>query len=1097
MSVQLLSVSSSYKDQLFKQKYPQDCKIMQIGKSVTVRCGCFEQLDQAKKRAYQLKKKYNNASIVSTYRYRFSANTAKKSKTLTTKKQETKSTQKLSTCYSITLQSLPKSQKNLDYLYKKSYPKDCKVMEFSKTFGIRCGCFDTFDEAKTRKEKIATLFPNAKISKTYRYRFEPDYYVGRTYEDPHKKISPAEAELRLMLQVFLYKGDLEHAYKVAQLGIKRYPNSYYWNQKMANICQWTNKTAQAIKYLRKMYALHYDPILEDKLIQYGMQYYQYEAIEPLVLNKARKYPTEANIDNLINVYKKIGLPEKVLAVLDREYKRTKNPLLLTKSLELALEIGDLEIAQKYIKKIQKHPPFSKVDAALIAKYYYIKREIDKAYAILQMAKHKEMIEDRNNTKELRYFELTSDIAWYLQKNIPAAKASKKLMDIDKARIVDYERVALVYPNIDNDVAMEAVKMGFKKYKLLYMFYSYANDALSKNKYKELKKLLKEVDEESSPLAKQAMYWIIKSKVYKHFKKYAKEEEALKKALLLAPENTQIKIALLWHFMETGDIKNTKLVLLDIEDSAPLSESLYFPLASAYFFLNNINRASFYLDEMQLNENKMTQTLSYKFLLAYVKQIQNDEPAFKGLMLDIAHTLKKEMKKNPALKKDPKTLSNYLRAAMYISPPDKFEKKLKKAKHYLSKKDYNEIAYSWAVYIKAYEKSHKIYNKTRQKELWMSFSDALLFWHHTNIENMLDIYLALLPQGDAVGALVNDGQIAKAQSTNFELLYNNDKNQNAYIQHIDLSKKRSDLIDIQIVSLSQKPLSQKYIKLSNRSYISNNWYLITHGNIYHNRSTDTNILLNPPQDTYTIDLNAKKEYERGFIDIEVAYNHYMHNYFSTFLDGKYRISDDFTLGGKIGKNIKADTTTQLYLGGKKDSIEPWIKYQILNSTSINFQYKAMHFYSQDDVYLGRGIYFLSNLSYQIRNGYPDISLGIFYDESRYFETEGSRGVIDKLQKESYAVLPNNFYNIGCNISYGMANSQIYTRVWRPFFELASYYNSELGNYTYSIHAGYGGKIFHQDHLSIGGDYSNFLNGRGGKVLKLFINYQFLYTLSKGI
>ncbi len=1107
-TVQLLSVPLSKESVLSESSYPQDCKVMRIGKTATVRCGCFERLDGAKQRLEQLKNKYENASLASTYSYRFEDNNTTKETLPThikenpTKTQPIQQKQKSSpsdtrTCYSVNLISLPKSQKNLDRLYARRYPKDCKIMEFDKTFGVRCSCFDTLVEAKKRKKELERRFKNVGISKTYRYRFEPDYFVSRVYNDPHKKVSAEEAELRLMLQVFLYKGDLESAYKIAKMGVKRYPNSYYWNQKMADVCQWTNRTAEAIKHFRKMYELHYDPILEERLIQYGLQYYQYEAIEPLVLNKAQKEPTEENIDNLIDVYKKVGLPEKVLTVLESEYKRTKKHIFLTKALDLALEIGDLESAQRYVKLIEQQKPYSKIDAALLAKYYYINRKLDKAYAVLIDAKDKEFIKDANNTKELDYFELTSDIAWYLQKNIPAAKASKKLMDIGKARLVDFERIALVYPDIDNDIAMEAVKEGYKRYNITYMFFSYANDALAKKRYDELASLLASVDEKHSPLVKNPMYWIIKSKIYNHYKKYKEEEEALKKALALSPGNTQIKISLLWHFMDIHDVKNTKLLLWDFVEDVPINESLYFPIASAYFYLDDINRASYYLDEMQLNGDKTVQSIPYKFLLAYVKQIQNDEGAYKQLMYEITDTLKQQMKKKPALKKESQILSNYLRAAIDILPPDKFEKELKKAKPYLKEKDYTEIAYSWAMKNNAYEKAHKIYNKAKYRELWLQFYDAYRSQDHRRTENLLDQYLELLPQGDAVGALVEDGQISRAQSTNFKLLYHNDDNQNSYVRHLDLSKKRTDKVDLKVARLLREPLLQKYFRLINRSYIGDDWYVTEAFDIHKNSSTDTRYLVNPPDLTYRAALGVKKEFERGYALMQAAYNNRMRSYFSFLLDGEYRASTDVTLGFKAGKNIQADATTQLYLGGRKDALQPRFRYQILDSTTIDIQYESSRFHSQDGVYLGRGDYFLFNVTQQFRNGYPDIFAGLFVDKANYHETEGTKGVIEELQPQNYQTLPNPFYNIGINLSYGMANRHYYTRVWRPYFDVAAYYNSDIEDYTYSAHAGFGGKVFEQDHLSVGASYSNYLNGVGGKVFEIYLNYEFLYTLSKEI
>jgi hypothetical protein len=74
---------------------------------------------------------------------------------------------------------------------------------------------------------------------------------------------------------------------------------------------------------------------------------------------------------------------------------------------------------------------------------------------------------------------------------------------------------------------------------------------------------------------------------------------------------------------------------------------------------------------------------------------------------------------------------------------------------------------------------------------------------------------------------------------------------------------------------------------------------------------------------------------------------------------------------------------------------------------------------------------------------------------------------------------------------MANSQAYTRVWRPYFEIYPYYNSYTDDFTYGFNAGYGGKVWHQDHLVIGASYTDSVSGVGGKVFELFLNYQFMY------
>ena len=72
-TVQLTSAFNSQKnyDDLSTRDYDDSCKVMKIGKSITVRCGCFDRYADAKKTLPKFKKEYKKAYVASTYRYRF------------------------------------------------------------------------------------------------------------------------------------------------------------------------------------------------------------------------------------------------------------------------------------------------------------------------------------------------------------------------------------------------------------------------------------------------------------------------------------------------------------------------------------------------------------------------------------------------------------------------------------------------------------------------------------------------------------------------------------------------------------------------------------------------------------------------------------------------------------------------------------------------------------------------------------------------------------------------------------------------------------------------------------------------------------------
>jgi len=984
-------------------------------------------------------------------------------------------------CY--TVQLLSSSARNSINMSK--YPLECKLITIRKTSTVRCGCYDKRSDAQTILDDLKEDYSQAFITRTYKYRFGKQTLQG-------KSVKNDDDELRLILQVFLYKGDLESAYKVANLGYSKYPSSYYWNQKMAEICKWTNRSARATKHLRFIYSKKYDPKIEDELINYGTATYQYEDIEDLVVNKARRNPTEDNINLMILTYKKIGEPEKVVKILEDEYyKDRNNTMLLTKALRLSLEIGDLSLAKKYVDIVEANKPYSQKDGVLVANYYYIRHDVSKAYKSLLYVDNFNITNKLNN---INYYELKSDLGWYLQDNLNSALASRKLIELQSARLVDYERIIFVYKKRDPKLAMKMQREAYLKYKISYLFYAYSEDALINKEYKNLFTLTQMIEDQGLALIDDPKFWIVKAKLYTKSKKFDLAKKMLDKAYKMSADDNSIKLLFINYYINTNNHKGLELVLLDMDKNKDLDSSFFFPMASAYFYLNNINMASYYTNKLIVLKDATTTLISFKFLQAYIYQAKNNHSGFISLMEDIVSTLKKDAKFNPNLWKQNIFLSNYLRAAMYILDAKKFTKKLKNAKKYLTKENYQDISYSWAVKNGSYEKSLKIFHKIKKKALWLQFSNSLVFKDHSKIENLLREDLDSLSISDASLAANTDGQQALSQTLAFKGLAKNSNNQNAYIQHLDLSKERTDSLDIQFSQNDREPLSQKYIKINNSIYLSRGYFFEIGAKYNQNRLLD-NTLINVPKESSSANIALKREFNKGYFRVDVGFVNAMKDYTRFELLAHYRLSTDLLTDIKIDKNIEATEGNQILLGGKKDKLSLNLTWSILNSTAVNFIYERARYSSQDEVYIGSGNYARVAINYQIRNGYPDMKIGTSYDVGSYDEVVDSRGIVDSLSVEKSAVLPSDSYNIGINFSYGMANSENYTRVWRPYLELNPSYNSITKAYSYGYRVGYGGKIFYQDHLSFGVIYTQSTISQEKPIYEFFINYKFIYTHPK--
>ena len=988
-------------------------------------------------------------------------------------------------CYTIQLQSISSSDPNVKRFSNAIYPPECKLMQIKSVLTVRCGCYEDISILKTKLPRYKKNYRYAYIATSYKYRFKEANTSAQIRKKVTKDIYSSDEELKLMLQTFLYSNDLENAYKTALIGYKKHPNSYYWNQKMAEVTKWSGRGNESLKYMKFMYFKTRNPKLAEDIVDYALNNYQYESVKNIVTKEFKDNPSKRNMQRMVFVYTQTGEPEKAAQLLKKFSKTKENrTLYLDEALQIYMDMGDLDAAAEIVHTIEHKNLYTLKNVKLISYFYYTKRNIPASYEVLNK------IDTKKYDKKL--YELKSDLGWYLQDYKQAAASSKLLIAKNDARLVDYERVLYTTPPTNSKNASKTALEAYKKYGHSYLFYLFANKALANKEISTLQKVVNAADENGSALLEDSKYWFIKARLYHQQKRDGLSKAAIEHALILDPDNLQTKMTAISLYLQYTmfDALNKELTELSTDTNLPVG--LYYPLASLFYSAHNINLSSYYADKLIQMNDSVTKTTDFQFLQADLQKAKNNEGGYIKIMREIVAKLKAEAKQNPKLLTSDAYLYPYLRAQLNLLSSDDFAQEFTNAKKYLTRRHRDDLNYAYATKIGSQEQAHKVYLATGHKEIWLEFANALDQQNRSVLQKLLFSYLNVISPGEASYAAENNGEIALAQSSAYKALNTNDDNQNAYIAMLNLTKKRSDATDIKISYYNRDPLLRKYATLTNSNYIANGFYLLSDVGYYLNNDLDNNILRTVPNDSFEFNLGVRKEFDKAELTLYSGYADSMDAYYLFSLFGKYQLTSQLNIGAGLYKNSKTDESTQLLLGGKKDKLELSAQYNFVNSTSLDLLYQHNIYSSQDDVNLGDGDYARASLGYQIRNGYPDMRLALFSDFAIYDESSGSRGVIDKLQSNAIQVLPNNFMNVGVDFAYGMQNSEIYTRVWRPYFEVSSYYNTDLAAFSYGFNAGIGGKLFSQDHLVIGTSYTNDVNGIGGSIFELFLNYKFLYT-----
>ena len=899
-----------------------------------------------------------------------------------------------------------------------------------------------------------------------------------------------DEELKLLFTTFVYAEDLKNAIKVARIALSRYPDSVYWNEKMAEVLQWSGRGAEAMEYMKKLYALTHKESIANKIVEYDLSAYRYEEALQFVQSRYKHKKDPKDLELLLFLYQQVAEPQRAADLLFTRYKATKQKGYLIQALRVALQMGDMQRAERYADLLQRLHPYTYEQALLLANYFYIQRDIHKAYAVILEAKRTSGSAAADHYYK-EYLHTKSDLGWFFQDIQNAVDASMHSIELHKGRQVDYERALYYYKNKDAKMTMMLSREAYEHFGLAYFFFTYADTALKEGHYKELAAYMDKVEHKDAKLLQEPMFWFVRYRILSALDKKEQARDVLER--LLSHKNTPVTLqsTLLWSLMDHKDAKPLGEMLMALRQRS-VSPALYFPMASAYLFLGNVDAANYFADQLVQNNSAVTNSREFLFLQAYIYQAQRREGLFTTTMRRIFTRMQRQMHDNPSLAHDPRFMAAYLRAAMYVEPADIFEKQLQQAKRILKTRDFQEIAYSFAAKRGAKARAHHVAVQNRGRRLWIAFSDALSMYESAKLQKMLHRYFDVIARSDAVEAADMSGQRALAQSIAYAYMLHNRRDEQGQARYIELVKKRSDMLQAKTAWYRRENLQTNYLQLKNENYLANGWSLQEGLRLAPGLSSLSDVeLYNLPSSLFYGYAGVAKMLGRGKVTLLATYHNKLTGYMGLEAKLDYNLRRDLSLKLEAAVNKDALETTSLLVGGKKDSVAAQAVFTPLPSTSLELYAEFDRFKSDDDVVLGNGIYSRAALMHTYHSAYPDIEFGAVVEGGSYSQKSGPHGIIDTIQPQDFAVLPQNYLSVGPMFSCGMQKRHLYTREWRPYCQGGVFYNSENSDFNYALEAGMGGRVYRQDHLSIGASYSEFVRGVNDKVLEFYLDYEFYY------
>gem|GEM_PF-1407136 len=953
----------------------------------------------------------------------------------------------------------------------------------------------------------------------------------------------SDEKLELMYQVFTYSSDLNNSYKIAKKGVKLYPDSLSWHKRLAKVSVWLDKRAEAIEQYRYIYAKTKNKRMGEKILKYALSSYQYEVAAPILRDKTLENPTRKNIKDMIFLYDQVGTPEIAAQTLvELSNREDAQPLWSLKAMEIYMQLGASKRVEELAQKIEQRASLDIDTTQKLASYYISQKKIPKAYDLLLRTDI-----DSNKSNSSLYYQQVSDIGWYLQDPKNAAHASKQLFLQGKARQIDIERIIYYYSDLDAVLVQKASHYGSTKFQNRYFYRTYLDTLYAQKRYKELAVEFEKIsrDKNSSNMSKESYFWIMRGQTYSALGEQEKAVASFYKALKISHNSPTVMETLLWFYIDQGNAyavageqekaiesfqealrlshnaptvmetlmwfyidhkehKRLKKMIFELEESGHTVQRLWLPLAVGNFALQKPERAMHYIKRlMQAKEND----IDIKLMYAYIMQAREEQDTFMKMMREVYTILNKRLAKNSKLMQNKKFLEDYLSVALYFIDADDYEALLAKSKKSLGIKKFIELSIYWSLRHNEYALARYQAHKLATIEPWMQLNIALNSDDRTKQLDLLYKYRSILPIRDRVTTAISVGSISLAQTLAFDGQEDNKYDYLLYQQNRDLIHQHADNVNISLGYHNRNAFDRSYMKIKNRYYIAEAYSLLTNLNIARDKNQDPINLSNLPKEDDFIEIGVKKAFDRGNLELLFGWRSAVESYFTFATKLHYRVMSRVEVDMGYYNNAQADETTYLLFGGKKDGVSTKVSLQYLPSSTLSLSLFYNRYYSQDDHYLGDGYYVRAEWYRQLHSGYPDIAIGAFADYGRYndlfdkkfsnrFDDQRDKGLsvlgsLGKLMPFRGRVLPEEFYNIGVNFFYGMMNKQYYTRVWRPYAEISPYYNGYSHRFNFSFGAGYGGSLHGQDHLTIGFDYDQSVNGTTESNFRIYTNYRIFY------
>ncbi len=872
-----------------------------------------------------------------------------------------------------------------------------------------------------------------------------------------------EELLKLILNNALGVQDFELAEKVAKKGIEINPNSSFWYEQLANIFIWTNRSFDAIPYLRRVFLITKDPKIAKKLFFLALATNDYQLAREVL-----PYVPDLPDKDVISVYEGSGDVEGLLKFLE---SRGKEEFLITAA-NVRLMLGDKEGALRDINKVLLKNPYNLRAYLLKASVLYSMKRFDEALSVLKRGLVKFNPKDRF---ALEFLQTLSDLGWMLNDFKTVRLAAEKLIKLHKGRWQDYYRLSLIYRFCCPEKLPQLSIEGYRKFRSFEMVFVALDSLYSQGRYKEFLEFMSSLDENARKkvLRNDYLFTAYVDSLYKTGS-YKIAEKLIIERVKTNPSPTLLSFLI---YLES-DINNLKELEYIVRNFGKYEQRIPLAFALAYLRLGNSLRAIRLAGKVRKND---------PILYSEILSLCGREKEALWIRYKLFKKMEEEYKRRGF--KDKSEVEDFVYLASFFYSNAKYERLLQEVSPILGKDKIEELYLNYLLKLDQHAKVEFLWRRLKYRlSPWMKLSQALDEGDRYLTAEILSNYSELLPIRDVVAAQREVGNIKKALETAFKNLQKNRCDNKLYYQFEQLVNSYGSFVSVSPKFVERSGYREFNFGITDRIALVEKGINLWIRGVYTRPIGKDESALSSAFGTNSVELSIEKLFDDKKVGLKVGRFNKERAFTHVGFSFESHVLNEFGLKISGGVNEESYDTVYLYLGGKEDRLKGVLSlYRTRYGLDLALNYKR--YKAQSDEVLGYGREVSFSFSYLLKSGYPDFSIRAFSEIGRYKST-GELGNISKLIPYAGSPIPEDSNTFGIETSLGYSRVSSYVRSWKPFLGSSLLYNSKYG-WGFNLSGGVGVHLFHEDVLRLEIQSSHNAGKVNEHLYQVILNYKRYY------